>query len=195
MNVTSSLGVRRRKRAQNLTEEEDATKLQLGEEFSLKRINQDGEESSLIALNLSEARILIREALKERKRQLYGEDSFTRANPSDPNNPNDDDIQNDDELITNVALTPNANEILKKTLHYLSYFARFRDEQSCTAVDNLLKNENHRFLHPFEIAQLGSLSCDTAEEAKTLIPSLNDKVREEDLQSVLDQLNSYETPN
>lgn len=36
--------------------------------------------------------------------------------------------------------------------------------------------------------QTGSLCCDTAEEAKTLIPSLNDKISDDDLQELLDEI-------
>ena len=34
----------------------------------------------------------------------------------------------------------------------------------------------------------GSLCCETAEEAKTLIPSLQDKISDEDLQELLDEM-------
>lgn len=35
---------------------------------------------------------------------------------------------------------------------------------------------------------IGSLCCDSAEEAKTLIPSLSDKIEDEVLQDLLDQM-------
>ena len=34
----------------------------------------------------------------------------------------------------------------------------------------------------------GSLCCETAEEAKTLIPSLQDKISDDDLQELLDEM-------
>lgn len=37
----------------------------------------------------------------------------------------------------------------------------------------------------------GSLCCDTADEAKTLIPSLSSKMDDESLQPVLDELQKY----
>lgn len=43
-------------------------------------------------------------------------------------------------------------------------------------------------MHPFEIAQLGSLGCDDADEAKTLIPSLANKRTDEELQDLLDHV-------
>lgn len=35
---------------------------------------------------------------------------------------------------------------------------------------------------------LGSLCCETAEEAKTLIPSLTDKISDDDLQELLNEM-------
>jgi DNA-directed RNA polymerase II subunit RPB4 len=37
-------------------------------------------------------------------------------------------------------------------------------------------------------AHEGSLCCDTADEAKTLIPSLQDKISDEDLGDLLDEM-------
>ena len=37
-------------------------------------------------------------------------------------------------------------------------------------------------------AQIGSLCCETAEEAKTLIPSIQNKISDEDLQDLLDEM-------
>lgn len=38
---------------------------------------------------------------------------------------------------------------------------------------------------------LGTLCCEDAEEAKTLIPSLADKIKDEDLQELLDEISKY----
>ena len=38
------------------------------------------------------------------------------------------------------------------------------------------------------IARAGSLCCETSEEAKTLIPSLEQKISDEDLQELLDDI-------
>ncbi|ONH66256.1 DNA-directed RNA polymerase II subunit RPB4 [Cyberlindnera fabianii] len=59
---------------------------------------------------------------------------------------------------------------------------------------NVLKAPENGNLHPFEIAQLGSLACDDVDEAKTLIPSLVGKKTDEELQSILNQLSRLETP-
>lgn len=40
----------------------------------------------------------------------------------------------------------------------------------------------------FWLQFIGSLCCDSAEEAKTLIPSLTDKIDDEVLQELLDQM-------
>ena len=46
----------------------------------------------------------------------------------------------------------------------------------------------HEELELFERSQLGSLCCDSAEEAKTLIPSLGDKIGDAELQGLLDDI-------
>ncbi|GIC86739.1 tRNA(m(1)G37)methyltransferase [Aspergillus udagawae] len=77
-------------------------------------------------------------------------------------------------------------ENLTKTLDYLEVFARFKDEENIKAVERLLNS--HTELEMFERSQLGSLCCDNAEEAKSLIPSLQHKISDADLQELLDEL-------
>ncbi|RMJ27477.1 polymerase II [Aspergillus sp. HF37] len=77
-------------------------------------------------------------------------------------------------------------ENLTKTLDYLEVFARFKDEENIKAVERLLNA--HTDLESFERSQLGSLCCDNAEEAKSLIPSLQHKITDGDLQELLDEL-------
>ncbi|KAJ5336863.1 uncharacterized protein N7506_004885 [Penicillium brevicompactum] len=77
-------------------------------------------------------------------------------------------------------------ENLNKTLYYLDVFARFKDEENIKAVERLLNS--HTELEMFERSQLGSLCCDNAEEAKSLIPSLQNKISDGDLQELLDEL-------
>ncbi|KAH3675919.1 hypothetical protein WICPIJ_009209 [Wickerhamomyces pijperi] len=216
MNVsTSTSGIRRRTAKSSQESEENATTLNLGSEFQLNQISHTGEKMELIALNLSEARILIRAALRERKRVMREDGSFvdlengehidTDSRTDDDDNEGKDD--DNDELIKSVLAT-GANEVLSKTLNYLSQFSRFRDSETCTAVEQLLKtsagDEGLEKLHPFEIAQLGSLSLDDVDEAKSLIPSLaatdvttgqtKEKVSEDVLSGVLTQLQRLETP-
>jgi len=75
---------------------------------------------------------------------------------------------------------------LSKTLDYLDVFARFKSNESIAAVEYILTN--HRELELFERAQLGTLCCETAEEAKTLIPSLTNKISDDDLQELLEEI-------
>ena len=100
---------------------------------------------------------------------------------------------------------------LSKALEYIETFSRFKDEENIKAVERLLNS--HTELEMFERSQLGelfplivhveeretradiffssllgSLCCDNAEEAKSLIPSLQNKIGDADLQELLDEL-------
>ncbi|KAJ5902754.1 hypothetical protein N7495_003282 [Penicillium taxi] len=81
-------------------------------------------------------------------------------------------------------------ENLTQTMEYLEVFARFKDEESIKAVERVLNA--YPELLKFEKAQLarasGSLCCDNAEEAKSLIPSLQNKIADADLQEMLDEI-------
>ncbi|KAI5966222.1 RPB4 [Candida pseudojiufengensis] len=207
MNVsTSALGVRRRKVAtQNIDDEENSAQLKLGPEFQLHQITNSGEEQQLIALNLSEARLLIRAALKERKKNKNPNKNSNKRNQSNDNiSDSDEDDEDDDNLnntredeLSNMELAgPNSNEIMHKTLNYLTNFSRFKNRSSCETVEKLINDFNahcNEYLHPFEMAQLGTLECEDAEEAKSLIPSLTNKVSDVQLQSLLTELRKYQT--
>ncbi|KAK3330302.1 HRDC-like protein [Apodospora peruviana] len=80
----------------------------------------------------------------------------------------------------------NETDILNATLDYLDAFARFKQKENVEAVERLLSP--HKELTKFERAQIGSLCCDSADECKTLIPSLADKISDEDLQELLDEM-------
>ncbi|KAL6452366.1 RPB4 DNA-directed RNA polymerase II subunit RPB4 [Candida maltosa Xu316] len=212
MNVsTSALGVRRRKAAtQNIDDEENSAVLKLGPEFQLDQITNQGEKQKLIALNLSEARLLIRAALKERKnyKKSKSNNKNTTTNTTtgtgvsggrlnggngnhDGDNIEEDDEDDEDEdaelkedEISNMELAgPNSNEIVHKT-------------SSVETIEKLLNDFNEHCnqpLHPFELAQLGSLECEDSEEAKSLIPSLTNKVSDVQLQTLLTELRKYQT--
>jgi DNA-directed RNA polymerase II subunit RPB4 len=79
--------------------------------------------------------------------------------------------------------------MLNKTLEYLDHFARFKRKENVEAVERLLSA--HQELAKFERAQLGSLCCELAEEAKTLVPSLADKISDDDLQELLNEINKH----
>ncbi|KAL2756171.1 hypothetical protein ACRALDRAFT_1076514 [Sodiomyces alcalophilus JCM 7366] len=85
----------------------------------------------------------------------------------------------------------NETEMLTQTLNYLDAFSRFRQKENVEAVERLLSA--HKQLAKFERAQLGSLCCETAEEAKTLIPSLADKISDDELQELLDEISKLQS--
>ncbi|CUS24657.1 LAQU0S18e01266g1_1 [Lachancea quebecensis] len=195
MNVSTSTFSTKRRGLKKVEEEENAATLQLGEEFQLVQVNHQGQEEELIALNLSEARLVIKESLEMRKRLFKQwnkqEDSMETDDDVDENShaqTQEKELQNIDKLLETT--TGGNNQALKQTLVYLTNFSRFKDQETVTAVTQLLQSTN---LHPFEIAQLGSLSCEDADEAKTLIPSLGNKISDEDLERILKELSNLET--
>lgn len=246
MNISVSTFRPTRRRLKKIEEEENASTLQLGHEFQLTQINHQGVEEQLITLNLSEARLVIKEALierrkafrreqlgprkKRRKRNQGGDnngrdgsgtdkdhgtigrndndsDGAVGASGADDNSSEDDsesDIEEEKELLRAETrekelqsidrlleqTTTGNNKDLKNTMEYLTNFSRFRDQETVAAVIQLLKGTG---LHPFEIAQLGTLACDTADEAKTIIPSLNNKISDDELERLLKELSNLET--
>lgn len=231
MNVPVST-VQTRRRLKKVEEEENAATLQLGQEFQMRQLNHQGEEEELIALNLSEARLVIKEALVERRRAFRRSQHKRKAKKRDRSNAKqedestlvdgrendgqhygdggrDSDFDDEEDEEDNAFLhtetrekelesldalleqtTGGNNKDLKNTMEYLTNFSRFRDQETVSAVIQLLKSAG---LHPFEVAQLGTLACDTADEAKTLIPSLNNKISDDDLERILKELSNLET--
>ncbi|OAA80619.1 HRDC-like protein [Akanthomyces lecanii RCEF 1005] len=84
----------------------------------------------------------------------------------------------------------NETEMLNQTLSYLDHFARFTQKENVEAVERLLSA--HKDLAKFERAQLGSLCCENADEAKTLIPSLADKIKDDDLEDLLQEISKLQ---
>lgn len=94
-----------------------------------------------------------------------------------------------------------------KTQDYLEVFARFKQTENIEAVERVLGAKTE--LELFEKSQLGrtnfrrgrllhaadpcpgSLCCETAEEAKTLIPSLASKISDDDLQDLLNDITQF----
>ncbi|KAI4220913.1 MAG: hypothetical protein LQ349_007974 [Xanthoria aureola] len=83
----------------------------------------------------------------------------------------------------------NETETLIKTQDYLEVFARFKQTENIEAVERVLGAKTE--LELFEKSQLGSLCCETAEEAKTLIPSLANKISDDDLQDLLNDITQF----
>ncbi|KAL3239765.1 DNA-directed RNA polymerase II subunit RPB4 [Nakaseomyces bracarensis] len=218
MNISAST-IQPHRRLKKVEEDENAATLQLGREFQLTQINHQGEEEELIALNLSEARLIIKEALigrrqsfrrslrnqnKKKKKRVRSSEDDSTAVEEDISDEDDNDDADDDEFMhtetrekelesidaLSEQTTGGNNKDLKNSMEYLTNFSRFRDQETVGAVIQLLKSTG---LHPFEIAQLGSLACDTADEAKTLIPSLTSKISDDDLERILKELSNLET--
>ncbi|CAF9920999.1 MAG: hypothetical protein GOMPHAMPRED_002198 [Gomphillus americanus] len=77
-------------------------------------------------------------------------------------------------------------EVLTQVEDYLDIFARFKQKENVDAVERLLDGTP---FERYERSQLASLCCADADEAKTLIPSIAAKMSDEDLDTVLDQIN------
>ncbi|KAK4509174.1 uncharacterized protein ATC70_007524 [Mucor velutinosus] len=75
--------------------------------------------------------------------------------------------------------------VMAKTLDYVRAFSRFSNIESVREVRQVLAKEN---LAQFEVAQIANLCCEDAEEAKALIPSLENKVEVPELQEMLSQM-------
>ncbi|KAJ2521830.1 RNA polymerase B [Coemansia sp. RSA 2049] len=77
--------------------------------------------------------------------------------------------------------------VFTRTLEYVQKFSRYTNRDTIKEVRALMKPTS---LHPFECAQLGNLCCSEYEEAKSLVPSIGDKIGDEDLDSLLKQMDS-----
>ncbi|CAF0706130.1 unnamed protein product [Brachionus calyciflorus] len=76
--------------------------------------------------------------------------------------------------------------VFLKTLEYCERFSRFKNKETIIAVRNMLVQKTN--FHKFEIASLANLCPENSEEAKALIPSLENKIENEDLQKILDDI-------
>ncbi|KAF2498457.1 hypothetical protein BU16DRAFT_558518 [Lophium mytilinum] len=121
-----------------------------------------GEFENVAALSVSEARTVISAVHNARRKK----DPAT--NPL-----GGDKIHNDSEAII-------------KFVEYMDMFSRFKQTDVIHALSNLLSTRTE--FVPVERAQLGSLLCDSADEAKTLIPSIATKISDNDLQELLDEM-------
>lgn len=77
------------------------------------------------------------------------------------------------------------SEVFMKTLHYTQRFSKFKNRETIAAVRSLLLQKK---LHKFELAALANLCPDNAEESKSLIPSLEGRFEDEELQQTLDDI-------
>ena len=72
-----------------------------------------------------------------------------------------------------------------KTLAYAQRFSKFSNRETINATRNMLM---HKKLHKYELASIANLCPETAEEAKSFIPSLEGRIDDHSLQEVLDDI-------
>jgi len=78
------------------------------------------------------------------------------------------------------------NEAFVKTLEHCKTFNRLGDnKERIHAVRRMLQTKK---LHKFELAQLANLCPDSAEEARTFIPSLENNFQDEELTEILNAM-------
>lgn len=78
------------------------------------------------------------------------------------------------------------NEVFLKTLEHCKTFNRLGDnKEKIFAVRRILQTKK---LHKFELAQLANLCPDSAEEARTFIPSLENNFQDEELTEILNAM-------
>ncbi|KAK0407863.1 hypothetical protein QR680_003642 [Steinernema hermaphroditum] len=77
------------------------------------------------------------------------------------------------------------SEVQQKCLDYVRRMSKFKNRES-------IKNARSVFsacpFHPFEIAQLVNLCPESAEEAKALIPSLEGRIGDAELEAMLNEM-------
>ncbi|KAI6177600.1 RNA polymerase Rpb4 [Aphelenchoides bicaudatus] len=77
------------------------------------------------------------------------------------------------------------------TLNYTQRFSKFKKRELVRNVRGLFAGRPN--LHKYEVAQLTNLVPKTAEEAKSLIPSLESKIDDSELDDILKDLSAKET--
>jgi len=77
------------------------------------------------------------------------------------------------------------SEVFMKTLEYTRRFSKFKNRDMIASVRQLLQQSK---FHKFELAALANLVPENAEEGKSLIPSLEGRFEDEDLQQILSDL-------
>lgn len=83
-------------------------------------------------------------------------------------------------------LSQKLNDVFVKTLEHCRQFNKLSDNrEKISAVRRMLQTKK---LHKFELAQLANLCPDTAEEARTFIPSLESNFQDEELTEILNAM-------
>ncbi|KAI3384115.1 hypothetical protein SNEBB_001919 [Seison nebaliae] len=81
--------------------------------------------------------------------------------------------------------TEDMPEVFKKTKQYCDQFTTYKDPDTIQAIRQMLEQQH---LHKFEVAQFANLLPNTAQEAKTLIPSIESRFTDEVLQDLIDAI-------
>ncbi|CAF0942007.1 unnamed protein product [Adineta ricciae] len=107
---------------------------------------------------------------------------------------NSEDIDDDDDELT-------SSEAFNDIVAYCERFSKFKTKEAISAVRNLLfpKDQTNGMatsssapvLHKFEAALLANLCPQLAAEAKTLIPSLDSKLDDDECQKIVDEIQNY----
>uniref|UniRef100_A0A915Q6A9 RNA polymerase Rpb4/RPC9 core domain-containing protein n=1 Tax=Setaria digitata TaxID=48799 RepID=A0A915Q6A9_9BILA len=152
--------------------DEDATELKFPKEFE--------QADTLLT---SEVYLLLehRRQQSEQKVRLFDQVKNSRI-PQDHSN-NIEEIHSQEEI-------DEMSDVFVKTLNYTRRMARFKNRETIRAVRTLLATKP---LHKFEVAQIANLCPETSEEAKALIPSLENKMEDDELDEVLKDLHSKKT--
>jgi len=81
------------------------------------------------------------------------------------------------------------SEVFVKTLNYTQRFSKFKNREMIGAVRaSLTAPVGNQQMHKFEMASLANLCPDTAEEAKSLIPSLQGRYGDDELTQMLEDI-------
>uniref|UniRef100_A0A914HZQ3 RNA polymerase Rpb4/RPC9 core domain-containing protein n=1 Tax=Globodera rostochiensis TaxID=31243 RepID=A0A914HZQ3_GLORO len=83
------------------------------------------------------------------------------------------------------------SEVFLKTLNYTRRLSKFKSRETIRSVRGIFSGKHN--LHKFEVAQVANLCPETAEEAKALIPSLENKMEDEELDELLKELHAKKT--
>ncbi|XP_064384228.1 DNA-directed RNA polymerase II subunit Rpb4-like [Halichondria panicea] len=80
------------------------------------------------------------------------------------------------------------SQVFLKTLEYTQRFSKYNSKETIKAVRETLQKQK---LHKFEIAALANLCPATAEEARTLLPSLEGRFDELELGEILSDIKTH----
>eukprot|EP00126_Sphaerothecum_destruens_P004982 Sdes_comp18487_c0_seq2m8485 len=77
------------------------------------------------------------------------------------------------------------SHVFNQMLNYTQLIGKYKNKDTLDELRNLLSRKN---FHEYEVAVLGNLCPETSEEAKALIPSLEVRFEDDELQTVLDDM-------